>query len=209
MIAMATKYLTTTSDNYSDLTNQMIKSSGQADWEVIHEKEEGDFGSSNFNRLCNSRMRQVLGLLKIGHDVFVCDGDVIWLKPIEEPDGNDWITAQEDPDTGLCAGVCFYRSCPATIAIVELVVSESENKDAMFNDQIMLNTCLRELQRQSGQDLRLGVFENVLSWGLLRDDDSLWDGQEFDLPASCHAFHANYTIGINNKRRMLKKFING
>jgi len=136
MIAMATKYLTTTSENYRGLTDQMIASSGQSDWEIIEEDREGDFGSGDFNRLCNARMIRVLELLRAGHNVFVCDGDVIWLKPIEEPDGTDWITAQEDPDTGLCAGVCFYRSCAATIAIVKLAVEEVENKEAMFNEMM-------------------------------------------------------------------------
>lgn len=195
------KYLTVTSPAYLDLTSQMIQSSGHDDWEIIDEDRQGDFGSADFNSLCNARMQIVLDWLKEGHNVFVCDGDVLWFRPIEEPPGDNWIIGQHDPDSGICCGVCYYRSCPQTIEIIDLCIREAEGKHQMFNDQVMLNAVLRQLGKRA--QLKVSYFDNVLSWGLVREDDSLWTGQPINVPNDCHAWHANYTVGIDHKVRML------
>ena len=199
MIAMKTIYLTTTSPGYESLTEQMIRSSGVDDWEVIEETSEGDFGESNFNLLCNRRMQRVFELVAAGHPVFVCDGDVIWLKPITELNvaGFD-IIAQHDPDSGLCAGVCHYAANNNVATVLSCVANFGADNDNV-NDQIILNHVLK----QAPDYCKLGTFSNVLSWGLLRNDASLWDGQEFDLPLDCHGFHANFTIGKENKTKLL------
>lgn len=204
MIAKPIKYLTTTSPAYRDLTAQMIASSGQDDWEIIEESNEGDFGTENFNRLCNSRMSRVAEILKAGQDVFVCDGDVLWLEPIADlPLGYFDIVAQHDPDSGLCAGVCYYRATRVTAALVDVCATIGKSPTAP-NDQVILNNVVGQVSRQGGS-IKLGYLHNVLSWGLSRGDNSLWDGQPLDVPEYCHAWHANYTVGIDNKAQMLRQ----
>ena len=50
--------------------------------------------------------------------------------------------------------------------------------------------------------LKTAFFDvnDVWNYGVVGD---LWNGQDFDLPKDIKAFHANYTVGIDNKVKLL------
>lgn len=201
MIHLPIKHLTTTSPDYADLTAEMIDSSGVSDWEIIDETEQGDFGSANFNLLCNRRARRVYEILCEGNPVFVCDGDVHWFEPLNLEGTSFDILAQHDPDTGICAGVCYWNNTEVAKLIARYVAEWGEG-NARFNDQVILNAVLHQVRSHGGRP-RIGYVPTVYSWGLLRKDESLWEGQEFDLPSDATAFHANYVVGLEGKRKLL------
>lgn len=203
------KFLTMTSPDYHTMTQNMIASSGvkTGEWEIMAQPQAGtgDWNTPWFNNITCLQTARILELLKDHHDVFFCDGDVHWLKPIRELaiDSRADIAAQHDPDSGLCTGVIFYRATPKVISLLEAVLATGQQSNGKYNDQMLLNHVLRSFQK-SDNKLQIQILKTVLSFGLIRQDNSLWDGQEFEIPENCHAFHANYTIGIKNKERLIR-----
>lgn len=199
------KYLTMTSPSYAALTDQMIESSGIGfdEWEIMHEpqKSAGNFGEQWFNEICCKRPHRILELLREGHDVFVVDGDVTFFEPITEiqihPDAE--IQAQHDPDSGLCCGVIVYKSTPKVISFMEVVLQNCIAQGSDYNDQVLTNAVIQQFPQLRPA---LAIFNTVHSFGTLVGP-RLWKGESFDIPLNCQAFHANFTIGIESKIRLL------
>ena len=57
-----------------------------------------------------------------------------------------------------------------------------------------------------GVDFKWGCFPGdvVCNWPNVSGRQALWTGEAFDVPASCRAYHANWTIGVERKTRMLE-----
>ena len=44
----------------------------------------------------------------------------------------------------------------------------------------------------------------VCNWATVSQTQTLWSGQSFTLPNSSRVFHANWTLGVENKERLLE-----
>ena len=206
-------YLTQTSADFEPLTLQMMASSQHKQWTLLESNEQGDFGQPAFNRLTCQRAKAVKMLLDQGNDVFVCDGDVIWLKPLSEmviePEAD--IKAQVDPDSGFCCGFMFLRNTEATKLLVNLWLQVMQD-ESVTNDQIYFNHALKNLHKVADVNLNMLAFDDVWSYGRICAADeqplNVWTGQEFDAPKDMLAFHANYTIGIEYKTELLEYICN-
>lgn len=200
------KYLTVTTPGYRDLTKQMIASSGVSDWDVRDMGEDvGVFRTPSFNRLCRSKPRIIYELLKEGHEVFSLDGDVIFLEPLLSIELNPEsdIQGQCDPDSGICCGFCHYRPTKATMLFFERLLDACEDAGPGMNEQLLFNQCLRDL----ANSMKVSFLHTVYSFGLheflKKGKTKIWEGEEFDLPSGEQAFHANYVLGIDAKRKLL------
>ena len=193
-----------TSPAYADLTDHMIATSGVSDWEIMHEpqKSNGNFGERWFNEICCKRPAKILELLREGHDVFVVDGDVTFFKPIAEieihPKAD--VQAQIDPDSGLCCGAILYRSNYRVIEFMEIVLQNCIANASAVNDQVITNAVIKQFPQIRP---RLAAFQTVHSFATLVEP-RIWNSESFDIPVDCQAFHANFTIGIDNKIKLLK-----
>ena len=202
------KYLTVTTPGYRHLTDRMIQSSGVSGWDIRDMGEDvGDFRTPSFNRLCRSKPAIIRDLLKSGEEVFSLDGDVIFFEPITEiPLHRDAdIQGQVDPDSGICCGFCHYRPTFATLTFLDMVIEQCETAGENVNEQLVYNWCLQRIQPQNG--IKVAGIASVFSYGLhaygKTGNTDIWDGQEFEIPDGAKAFHANYTIGIEAKVRLL------
>jgi len=195
-----------TSPAYADLTDHMIATSGVGfdDWEIMHEpqKSNGNFGERWFNEICCKRPKRILELLREGHDVFVVDGDVTFFEPITEiqihPKAD--VQAQIDPDSGLCCGVILYKSNYRVIEFMEIVLQNCIEIDSATNDQVITNAVIKQFPQVQP---RLAPFNTIHSFGTLVEP-RIWNGDDFDIPVDCQAFHANYCVGIAKKIELLK-----
>lgn len=192
--------------NFEKMADQMIESSGlnKSNWtRFICDKKEGNWGTENFNRLGFLRIEQILDYLESGFNVFVSDVDVHWITPIPKIQMNADLCAQLDPDTGFCLGAIFYTPNDWIMEILRRCLDEKEKWiEANANDQIAFNGYYRQASQDHGKIFTYD-FLQVESWGTIRACNDLWNGQEFDLPESLDGFHANYTIGLKNKTKLL------
>jgi hypothetical protein len=209
-------FLTLTSRDFLGFTrNQMqfIDDSVCVKIEQMEQPENCTFGTVNFNRACFEKVRLIrntLDCMPKGAWLLYADADVIFCKPIGEiiarakkihAETGAQIVAQEDPDTGICAGFMAIRASLATDAIFQMV--EGHRTDA-YNDQIALNAIIRANPNAA----KIAAYfprDYISSHGNLIG--GLWRGGKVQLPKDCAAFHLNYCIGLGQKQALAQSLV--
>eukprot|EP00057_Strongylocentrotus_purpuratus_P003626 XP_003727023.1 PREDICTED: uncharacterized protein LOC100888971 isoform X1 [Strongylocentrotus purpuratus] len=122
------------------------------------------FDSPAYKQLVNKRPSYILQLLSSGHDVLFSDVDIVWLKnplPYFTNDTNDiWLQEDLHEPTVYCAGFTFYRSSPATIALVTEWV-QTLALHPTYPDQRVLNGLLKK-KRWQGDYIKRAVMDSRL-----------------------------------------------
>lgn len=198
-----TKYLIAITQPFEAMATQMIESAGIDQSQIVAIRNydytgKHDFGSANFNALCNNRAQYLHDYLSTGYDCWILDADLIFLEPLDQitiPDDAD-IFAQHDPGSGICMGLAFFRSTLHTIRFAELLALNTRHDKC--NDQIIANAIYSKMQDPP----KLVYCETAMSYGLIAGD--IWNGEDFYLPRSTQVFHANYTVGLENKTKLLE-----
>jgi hypothetical protein len=109
-----------------------------------------------------------------------------------------------------CAGVMLFRSTPVVHRFWQLLADLSPIWG--LPDQDVLHQ-LRMQSEQTGGKLPIQpqVLHRsvVCNWATVNAPvvPSLWDGEPFVVPPSCLAWHANWTVGIDRKQRMLEQVV--
>jgi len=161
-----------------------------------------DFGTPEFNQLGTTEetdMTKEFKELSEGDILFHIDSDVLVNAPaswfIEQLGEND-IIFQSDQGT-CCLGFWVARVNKRVIDAFEL----TKKYTGHVNNQVVFNALLPGLKEVG---LKVALFNelDVFTYGALRK--GVWNGEIFELPENIKAFHANYTIGTKNKRRLLE-----
>lgn len=158
------------------------------------------FGTPEFNLLGTTEDESIASKMKEmkeGDIFFKIDSDVLMNAPAEwfvEQLGDNDIIFQNDENT-YCLGFYVARVSPEVIRIFE---KTRELTNIRENDQVIFNKIKDRF------NLKLAFFDtnDVWNYGVL--DKGIWNGEDFDLPKDIKAFHANFTIGIENKVKILK-----
>lgn len=199
--------LTVNSKEYSDITDRFLNSIQETkhtgDVKVVNSKiDKAEFGTKAFQEITFEKIKIILDTLKQMSPYSVllyADADVLFFK---DPDyfiehlGSYDIKFQREPNNTACAGFMVMMNSPKIQKMFKEVLRK---KYKCSNDQIALNVYgLDEIR-----DLRWTFFSDleVFSYGLAKGG-KVWNGEEFDI-SKCYAFHANYTIGLDNKRKLL------
>jgi len=163
------------------------------------------FGTPEFNLHTLRRTKHLLDELKAGKTVFQLDSDVILFKDYQyfiDQLGELDMICQREHDNTPCGGFFVCRPNPTTIAFWEEVIEKMEELECKIDDQTAMRMLL-----QADFPISLGFFDpmDVTSYGLISGGGKLWEGQDFDIPKGIGAFHANYTMGLENKAKLLAK----
>jgi hypothetical protein len=198
------KILTITSPAYLDITEKLIK---QSKFPIMAEKVEqiGDpnFGTPDFNRTMLLKVKSIIEHLKETNILFFIDSDVLLF---EDPSyfvnklGDKDMMFQREPDNTVCTGFFVAKNNEKVLDLFNEVLTVMEENPTMFNEQQVINLLIK------GTTINYGVFDDkdVYSYGLATGG-KVWKGEELDIeiPKDIKAFHANYTIGLENKKRLL------
>jgi hypothetical protein len=198
-----TKYLIATTQPFEELANDMIESAELQESQIVAIRNydytgKHDFGTAGFNSTVNNRAQYLHEYLTAGFDCWILDADLIFLDPLDQiaiPEDAD-IFAQHDPDSGICMGFVYFRSTLHTIRFAELLALNTRHDKC--NDQIIANAVYSKMKDPP----KLVYCETAMSFGLIAGE--LWNGQEFNLPKETQVFHANYTVGLENKTKLLE-----
>jgi len=167
--------------------------------------ESGVYGKDGFNE-CTQDKLKALASVPIGETCLYTDADVILLPGCKQmlskmtvPE--DGIACQWD-DGQLCLGMVYWIQTRATRKWWRFVRDFARLRGVM--DQTAMHMLLLGSVRQpiSTVALPLKVFGN---WSHVRNDRRLWAGDDFEVPDCCVAWHANFTIGLANKWKMLEQ----
>ena len=74
-----------------------------------------------------------------------------------------------------------------------------KNLNGTLHDQTMMNKMIID-----GYDLNHGILDSNLYWTVgFSTNGEVWNGQDINVPNSIIMHHANFTIGINNKTKLM------
>lgn len=74
-----------------------------------------------------------------------------------------------------------------------------KNLNGTLHDQTMMNKMIND-----GYDLNHGILDSNLYWTVgFSTNGEVWNGQDINVPNSIIMHHANFTIGINNKTKLM------
>lgn len=167
---------------------------------TITSEQYHPYGTPEFREFMKVRTNKMLDELKEGQDVFVIDSDVVLFKPyshfVEKIGDNDMI-GQVEYNGDLCTGFFVCKSNEKTIDFWTTVIKNMEQGET---EEYRANELIRK-----GHDVKLNYFplEDVLGYSMI-SQGKIWNGEEFLMP-KCNAFHANYTVGMENKNILLEK----
>lgn len=177
----------------------------------------GSFKSAGWNECMLDKLDCLMRLPIDGQPTVYVDSDVAlfpgfhdWCEETLARMPNDAVAFADDI-IQWCAGVMLFRSTPVVHRFWQLLADLSR----IWNlpDQDVLHQ-LRMQSEQTGG--RLPIQPQVLhrsvvcNWATVNDHDCLpspWDGEPFVVPRSCLAWHANWTVGIERKQRMLEQVV--
>ena len=176
----------------------------------------GAFKSTGWNRCmldkldCLLRQPQdAVPTVYVDSDVALMPGFHEWCEETLSCMPNDAVAFADDI-VQWCAGVMLFRSTPTVHRFWQLLADLSP----IWNlpDQDVLHN-LRIQSEQSGS--RLPITPQVLhrrfvcNWATVNHPvvPAPWNGEPFVVPQSCLAWHANWTVGIDNKLAMLERVV--
>lgn len=159
-----------------------------------------NYQTGGFNDHMRFRTNCLIDELKAGITVFQIDSDIIIFKPLQyfiNKIGNEDILAQREHNADICTGFMIVKPTETSIKFFESTLEKMAEID---NDERAANAVLKE-----NFNIKVAYFDtkDITNYGVI-SGGKIWEGQDFDLPA-CHAFHANYTLGQENKERLLDK----
>jgi len=163
---------------------------------------DGSFMSNGWNNTMTKKVDQIINACK-ENDIFIhSDCDVFFKRDIyndiiEELSDYD-IAFQDDSVAGFCMG--FFICKPSQI-IIELFEDVKKNINVYGNDQIALNSIIQKYPIKYKK-----LSQKFFSYGQL--NKGVWNNEDFSFPENISLIHANWTIGTENKLRLVEKLKN-
>lgn len=175
----------------------------------------GEFKSAGWNECMLDKLRCLLDLPCDGMPTLYVDADVALM-----PGLHDWLAAYvgqlereaiafSDDVVQWCAGIMVFHSVSPVLKFFRTVAHMS----GVLNlpDQDVIHHMRAWAGKTGG---RLPITPRVLprevfcNWATVNGKPvPPWDGESFVVPETCLAWHANWTLGIDNKLKMLERVV--
>ena len=174
-----------------------------------------DYGTLEFNRVMRVRFRVIRAILKECKRVISADVDVAWLRnPLpylsEVTVLYPWACQTEAvasfPPT-FCLGFFAVRAAPECLQLIDAHIARftTQREHQNLTMQGLFNQIIRESPEYLPSIFPLpeALFANGLLYSAIRVKD---DAEPVAMVAQIQpfTFHSNFTIGIENKRRLLQ-----
>lgn len=169
----------------------------------------GAFKNPGWNRCMDDKLDALLRLPADGRPTLYVDADVALRPGLAE-----WAThhirlmqydeiAYSDDVLQWCAGVMLFRPTEKTRRWWQLVADMSRLLDQPDQDVIHV---LRSYAKRLPVPMSVMPGDRICNWATI-GNQSVWEGQPFDVPKTCLAWHANWTVGVDMKTRMLEHVV--
>ena len=191
-------------DNYflpsikSDFGFELISKEG------IQLSESGSFDSSGFNESTSDKINFLIEVLentpKFDNLIF-CDVDLVFIKnPIDYlKDFLDYDMVFQYGYSDLNTGFFLLKNKDK---VKELLINVRDNCHLFLHDQDALNFFIKKTS------LKYTTFDNQISCTATFNGTNIWGGEEFKVNYLPIVFHACWTIGVENKIKLLEKIKN-
>jgi len=178
----------------------------------------GSFKTAGWNACMEDKLKCLLDVPTDNEPTVYVDADVVLL-----PGFHEWCRTvfKTLPSNGVmfgddviqwCAGVMLFRANNVTREWWKLLLELS--RIWCLPDQDVIHQ-LRAQASQTGGTLPIQAFvaphDVIANWATVNMPavPSPWAGEQFLVPPTCLAWHANWTVGIENKTAMLRRVVDG
>lgn len=213
MTKMTHHTLTLTSPSFRALTEQArpyLSHNCELTVSECDEPADNQFGQVGFNRVCFAKVDAILEKLHAMPELdwlLYADADVLFFRPAldiirharQVLRGEPFpMMAQDDPDSGPCAGFMVMKN---TEQVRDLWREVASYRNDGYNDQNVLCSLAKS---------RIALFPPafISSWG--NTVGGVWtpsDPRPLCVPKDCAAWHLNYTVGIANKLALAERVL--
>jgi hypothetical protein len=168
------------------------------------------FKREGWNECMADKLKAILSLPLDGKPTLYVDCDVAlspraaaWAAEYAESMAPDEIAFSDDV-VQWCAGVMLFRPTVATAEWWRLIMALSAAW--MTPDQDVIHSLRHQVSERGGaMPVPVSVLpaSRVSNWATI-GNLTVWGGEEFVVPETCLAWHANWTIGVESKMKMLR-----
>lgn len=175
----------------------------------------GAFKSEGWNACMADKLDCLMRLPPDGEPTLYVDSDVVLMPGVakwcEDAIRDQFFheVAYSDDVVQWCAGIMLFRSTSLVRDWWRLVADMSPIW--MLPDQDVIHQ-LRIQCRDRGGVLPVPMktlpADRFANWATI-GNRSPWQGEDFDVPAGCLAWHANWCVGVDAKEEMLRRVADG
>jgi hypothetical protein len=181
-------------------------------YEADQKCPSASFKQLGWNECMNDKIAAILSAPEDGQLTLYVDADVR-LRPgvrglmeaLASEIGVDGRTiAFSDDVVQWCAGVMLFRSTPTITRWWQMVETLTDAWNSP--DQEVIHSLRLQAEGRAG---RLPIEPKVIPGDIVSNwatigHQTVWAGESFDVPPTCYAWHANWTIGVEAKNVMLE-----
>ena len=216
--------LTIASESHRELQDRFLLTSNVHEYDIVRGHMDqvcptGEYRDPGWGKMGQAKLEFILSYLQSGkrpdgHWFVFADADIVFLKRSEQvffdeirAIGGQDILLQDDGKE-FCSGLFVCKISDRTrhlfeTALITAVRMDAENQQLgrghSAADQAALNLAIAETGSRAAK-----LSHRFLNWHHMCNT-GLWEpGQYFKTPDDCVAFHANWTIGLQNKRELLQ-----
>jgi len=171
----------------------------------------GEYMTNQWGLTMKRKTKLIIDAIDKGEIFIHSDCDIVYLQnPVEkimEELGDYDLAFQSDDvkDVWYCMG---FFICRPTKIVRDLFVKVYENIDRFGgNDQLSLNNIISNYKNDKPkygfEDLKCKLLSNRFFTYGLTNPGHVWDNNDFDLPYDLITFHANWTVGVKNKIKLI------
>ena len=169
----------------------------------------GDFHTIGFFNSCLCKIQKIIQYLKalddgdcliyLDSDICVTD-DIVSIMILELKDCD--AAFQQDSPNALCGGMFICRKNHRTLQLFQNILDELVVNPEYYQNRVYDQTALNE-QLATNTITYKALSERFTTYGNI--GEGIWNPNcaEFELPHNLVAFHANFTVGIDNKILLL------
>lgn len=165
----------------------------------------GEYASPGFDRCMLDKLHFLISLpqdseltLYVDSDVCILPGLAAWCRQHANTMQSDEIAYGDDGEQ-WCAGTMLFRRTPVVHSWWQKVFKLAVEWNT--HDQGVIH---RLRQQQNLGEIPMSVLpgDKISNWYTLQKG-KLWNGQEFSVPSTSVAWHANWCVGVETKLKML------
>lgn len=199
--------ITEPSDGIRELTESYLPKEGGVEViykKVPHHDDPSHYGTAGFNTVSKTIIEMMIEEMNKMQDeelIMYSDFDILWMeKPsfFANQIGDNDMIIQWDAGSGPCLGFYILKINENTRKMMEEIAAHTTDSR---NSQLALVDILPSLK------LKFAYFPTSEVWNYGCIEGKVWNGESFEFPDKLKAFHANFTIGAENKKTLLKMAI--
>ena len=209
------KLLTFYSDSHEDLYNEFFLSSYNQHLKdsfelkakhVTQHSPSGDYGSEGFSETMLEKINHIIESIDTGDNepMVFADCDIQFFGDFKEDIiaqlGNSDIKFQNDV-VCRCAGFFVCRQSDKVLNFFENVRQILiKNMRPGVDDQVVINSAL---QQNLFPNLNHGLLDNKYFTVAMATGAKQWNGEDFNTPKNIYTHHGNWTMGMDNKVKLM------